>query len=423
LLAARRENVSNDPNARPRRERIVFFDFAVALGGSITVMQNTLRALDTTRYEAFLFTALPDPLAAEAFAGLDVTILTHHHIANYVARFSFIERPEFRAPWKKRLASYLFTVYSALVNWVPFVRLLFRVWRLKPDLMHTHNGIDSMLVAGLLKIPAVLHLHGPFGMDSRFEIALAKRARTCLCVSQGIADMLIERGVRRDAVVVLPNPAPIPATDPGAVEAYRKRFAVTDDAVVFVHVGRLVRWKGQLDFLRAFANVARQMPNVVAVIVGSDAENLNRDYVAQLRSFVTSEGLDARVIFTGHVRDVPNLMLAADVVVHSSIEPEPFGLVVTEAMALKRPVIAASFGATADIVDDGLTGVLVDPRNEPEFAGAILQLAQDPERRRSQGAAGFDKLLREYSIERYMATLEKVYQDALCAGGAAPGFR
>lgn len=401
--------LESQKNTSTTRRRIVFFDFAVALGGSITVLQNTLRALDKSRFEATVFTALPDGVAQDAFAGLGVKVITHHHLANYVMRFAFIGNPRFSSPMKKRIASYLFTVYSALVNWIPFARLLYKVWRIQPHLMHTHNGIDSMLVARLLNIPAALHLHGPYGMDSKFEIALAKQARQCLCVSKGIADMLIERGVGHDSVVVIPNPSPVPQIDMPQVELYRRKFSVVDKPVVLAHVGRLVAWKGQLEFLKAFAICAAVHPNMVAVIVGGDVENLNEEYVAELHAYVDSIGLSDRVIFTGHVKDVQNLVGAVDVVVHSSIEPEPFGLVVTEAMALGKPVVAADLGAMQEIVVDGVTGLLCNPRDAKRFAEALARLVEDEQLRRCLGAAALVRVQREYSLESYCQRIHEIY--------------
>ena len=96
----------------------------------------------------------------------------------------------FSSPWRRRLASYLFAIYSFVVNIIPFVVLLFRIATQRPDLIHTHNAIESMLISIILKVPAVLHIHGPFGAESAFEIWLAKRAERCICVSRGLADML-----------------------------------------------------------------------------------------------------------------------------------------------------------------------------------------------------------------------------------------
>lgn len=389
---------------------VVYFDFAIAAGGSLVVLSNTLRSLDREKYAPVVVTGLPAERAQEMFGALQLPIITHRHPVNYVSRFRFLGQPIFNSPWRRRLGSYLFTLYSTALNSFAFLRLLARVRRLDPALIHTHNGIDSMVIAGLLRVPAVLHLHGPFGADSKFEAAIARMARVCICVSQGIADTLAARGVAADRLMVLPNPSPVPALDDAAVQRYRTRFASAPDAVLVAHIGRLVEWKGQMEFLHAFARAAAQAPQLRALVVGDDAEGLNQHYIRELRDYVAAQGLDERVTFTGQIGDIHNLVAAVDIVVHSSTEPEPFGLVVTEAMALAKPVIAASYGATADIVDDGVTGLLADPHDTAALADALLRLAGDAALRARLGAAGLRKAEAEYSIQRYKTALETTYE-------------
>lgn len=388
---------------------IVYFDFAIAAGGSLVVLLNTLQSLDREKYAPVLVTALPEAQAQEMFGHLALPIITHHHRVNYVERFRFLGRPIFNTASRRRIGSYLFTLYSAALNSVPFLRLLARIRKVNPALIHTHNGIDSMVIARLLRVPAVLHLHGPFGADSKFEAAVAKMARVCICVSQGIADMLASKGVAAERLMVLPNPSPVPVLDAVAVRRYRETYAGAPDAVLVAHVGRLIAWKGQLEFLRAFALCADRNPALRALVIGDDSEGLNQNYVRELKEYVAAQGLGERVIFTGQIRDIHNLVAAADIVVHSSTEPEPFGLVVTEAMALSKPVIAASFGATTEIVDDGVTGILADPRDTEALAAALRTLAGDSALRARYGEAGLRKAEVEYSIGRYKAALERTY--------------
>jgi glycosyltransferase involved in cell wall biosynthesis len=394
------------------RIRVVYFDFAKAAGGSIVVLLNTLKSLDRGKYDPVVVTSLPSERARQVFGELDLPIITYHQVATYVQRFRFLSQPLLRPAWRRRIASYLFTLYSSVANVLPFLLLLVRITKLRPELIHTHNGIDSMVIARLLRIPTVLHLHGPFGADSNFEVAIARSAGCCICVSQGIADQLSARGVDRDHLVVLPNPSPVPCLNEEAVVRYREFYGAADNTLV-AHVGRLLAWKGQLEFLRAFARVARQFPRVTALVIGDDAEDMNVEYVEQLHGFVASEGLGERVLFTGHIGDIHNLVAAVDVVVHSSTEPEPFGLVVTEAMALGKAVIAASFGATAEIVDDGVNGILADPKNEEALSGAISKLVENPQLRRRLGDEALKKAEREYSLQRYKSALERIYAEVV----------
>jgi glycosyltransferase involved in cell wall biosynthesis len=389
--------------------RIVFFDFAMAMGGSVVVLVNTLKALDPIRYERVVVTALPADTAKEVFGGLGVRVIGIHYPANYVRHAAFTTKAVFNSARRRRFASYVYSLYALFVNAPRFIQLAFRIWRLKPSLIHTHNAINSMLISAMLRVPAVMHLHGPFGEKSGLELAAINVARKVICVSQGIADMLVCRGVDQGQLVVLSNPSPLPCCDASARDAYRARFAPYPGEVVVAHIGRLAPWKGQKEFVLAFARVAAQSSQAKGLIVGDDAEKLNQVYVKELDLLIRDLGLSGRLIRTGHVKDVHNLVAAVDVVVHSSTEPEPFGLVVTEAMALAKPVIAAHHGATAEIVEHERTGLIVDPCDSQALAAAILKLVIDPSLREGFGLAGMEKVKRDYSLEGYGSRLEAIY--------------
>src|SRR5262249_4657675 len=160
------------------------------------------------------------------------------------------------------------------------------------------------------------------------------------------------------------------------------KYGVPEGAVVLAHVGRVIRWKGQLEFLKAFSRMAALCPEAFVLVVGDDVEEFSSEYPRSLRELVAEHGLKDRVVFTGYVANVLSLMSAADIVVHSSIHPEPFGLVITEAMAAGAAVVAARLGAPTEIVTHGVTGLLIDPENEQEFAAALVALVENPQRRR-----------------------------------------
>ena len=209
--------------------------------------------------------------------------------------------------------------------------------------------------------------------------------------------------------MVIANPSPVPDCDNQATAAYEQQYGFSSEQIKIAHVGRLVPWKGQREFLRAFFLVAKRYQNTLAIIVGGDVEGLNSYYVEELQRMVAASGWQDRVIFTGQIPDVHNLLAAVDIVIHSSTEPEPFGLVVTEAMALGKPVVASCHGATAEIVEAGITGALVEPTDEQALAEAINRMVADEPMRRRLGAAALEKARREYSLEGYYDKLQALY--------------
>jgi glycosyltransferase involved in cell wall biosynthesis len=141
-------------------------------------------------------------------------------------------------------------------------------------------------------------------------------------------------------------------------------------------VGRLQHWKGMHVYLRAMSLVTQTFPEVQGVIVGG-VHDQEPGYLQMLEQIRAELGLNDVVRMVGKQSNVPDWMGAMDVVVHAS-QREPFGIVVVEAMALGKAVVATEPGGPEEIVNDGLDGLLA-PWNEPDaLAKAILHLLQNP---------------------------------------------
>jgi glycosyltransferase involved in cell wall biosynthesis len=129
-----------------------------------------------------------------------------------------------------------------------------------------------------------------------------------------------------------------------------------------------------------------------------------------------SLGIDGRVRFTGwrYGPDrMPDVHRAFDVFVLASRQPEPFGLVVLEAMATGRPVIATAHGGPLDIIHDGRDGELVPPGDAAAMAKAILAFVADPDRRARVGALARARVSESFTAEQYVAGIDAVYREVL----------
>jgi glycosyltransferase involved in cell wall biosynthesis len=288
---------------------------------------------------------------------------------------------------------------------VPSPSVLFDVWRVaravarraEPyDVLYA-NSQKAFVVAALAgraaRRPVVWHLRDMLGpphfsaLNSSVATWLANRfARVVIANSQATVDAFVAAGGHRTLVRVVHNGVdakPFDAVSPQAARALRDSLGVPADATLVAHVGRFHEWKGQQVLLRALAREPRAHAWFVgAPLFGEEA------FAAELRALATSLGLDQRVSFLGLRDDVPALLKAADIVVHSSVFPEPFGRVVVEGMLAGRPVIAANAGGVPEIVDTGRTGVLVAPNDPAALAEAIARLIDDPARAQSIATAG-----------------------------------
>jgi len=176
-------------------------------------------------------------------------------------------------------------------------------------------------------------------------------------------------------------------------------------------VGNLRPWKGQHIAIEALArlSVSERAAVLLLLIGASGAEDA--EYERELLDSVKRAGLDAQVRFLGHRPAAPDLMAAADVVLHASTEPGPFGLVLVEGMALGRPVIASCIGGPAEILDPE-TALMFSPERPQDLARHLSILLAHPDQRRAMGEAGRARAQR-FQIANTVRETTRVYDQLL----------
>ena len=179
-------------------------------------------------------------------------------------------------------------------------------------------------------------------------------------------------------------------------------------------LGRLQPWKGQELFLRAAALVAAEEDSARFAVVGGAILGWEGDYPDRLHQLAADLGIADRVHFSGHVDDPYAWLDMFDVAVHAS-KGEPFGLVIVEAMALGKPVVAAAAGGPREIVEDGESGVLV-PRREADYASAVLRLLRD-QSLRARLASRAPQRASWFSDERMAAEFAALFAAVSTASG------
>jgi glycosyltransferase involved in cell wall biosynthesis len=195
-------------------------------------------------------------------------------------------------------------------------------------------------------------------------------------------------------------------------EAIRSEFNLDSHAPVIANIGRLQCGKGQDVFIRAADILVRTIPQARFLIVGGPSMAGDDAYEQSLKEAVRELGLEDRVIFTGERHDIPELIAAADVIVSTSTQAESFGLVIVEAMTAGKPVIATNHGGPADIIEDGVSGLLTTPGNEADLAGAIARVLQDRELAARLGRNGMQRVREHFSFEQMVASLTAVLEEA-----------
>ena len=195
-------------------------------------------------------------------------------------------------------------------------------------------------------------------------------------------------------------------------ETVRVRLGVDEDDVVVAMVGRLVPWKGHEIYLKALAALKLHVPNVVGLIVGNDPRD-DQAHLEHLKQLAHAEGIASRARFLPWQEDMGAIYAACDIVVHASVRPEPFGLVLLEAMAAGKPVIATAAGGVLDIVTDGETGLLVEPGDAEGLSKALRRLIEDRALAATLAQRGRQRVRDAFTMERNAAQVMDVYQQLI----------
>jgi glycosyltransferase involved in cell wall biosynthesis len=289
-----------------------------------------------------------------------------------------------------------------------FARVARSIRRRRPDVVHTHlvhadfHGLPAGRLARAPLLVSTKHGFNPFRGGRGFaaaDRAVARLVDVHVAISHGLARYLAEsEGFDEDAFEIVhygivPGPPP---TDPPA----EPRLAV---------VGRLIPIKAHDVLLAALTRVREELPEATLEIAGEGPLD------AELRATVTRLGLRDAVSFLGRVAPAAPVFERSAVVVVPS-RGEGFGMVALEAMERGRAVVASDVGGLPEIVEDGVTGIVVPP-DEPEvLAAALLGLLRDPARAAAMGAAGRDRALAAFSQGGCTDRMEELYRAALETG-------
>ena len=189
------------------------------------------------------------------------------------------------------------------------------------------------------------------------------------------------------------------------------------DAVRVGLIATFSRWKGHEVFLRALCRIPPSTAVRGYVVGGPLYDTTGSQFsMDEMRALARSVGCEDRVGFTGFQSDAASVMRSLDVVVHASTAPEPFGLVLTEAMACGRALVTSAAGGSAEIVDPDVNALVHTPGDPESLAAAITRLARDGGLRERLGRAGRAHVVAGYDIRTFGERFVQVYEDL--AGGA-----
>lgn len=268
------------------------------------------------------------------------------------------------------------------------------------------NARSICVAAWRSDIPLVCHVHFPPSREYA-EWAFRRLPSPAAFVfnsqsTQSLVSDILERRCPHSHQIVIHNAVEIDRFQP-------KHTKPRVTARVGI-IANLLPVKGHHDFLQMAARLTQSGIDAEFQVIGEDIYSTG--YRQELEKKSESLGLSRCVRFLGHCDNVPELISQLDVIVCSSHE-EPFGLCLIEGMASEKPIVATSVGGIPEVVDDGVTGILVKPHSPNELAEAVQSLLQDRELRDAMGRAGRDRVLRFFTPESHVARMLEVYHQCL----------
>ena len=324
-----------------------------------------------------------------------------------------VERNKIGSFWN--LLDLLVSVFSSTYN----IRKV--ISEFKPDLVHSMTSVvlSAGPAAALSGIPHIWHIRESFGefggLWKIYQFYLSLFSSKIICVSRPIADQFSSK-MRERKITVIHNGFPRSEFEEVSGERIREfleKYLIIDAKPLVGVVGRIkYRRKGQEIFVHAAGILRNRFPNARFLCIGSPFPG-NEIHLEELLRLIDEQGLKGYVIYTGDIWDVKAAISSLDVLVLSSIEPEPFAGVVVEAMALKRPVVATSVGGSLEQVVDGSTGYLVEPGNSKSMAEAIGKLLESPSKAQEFGQNGQSRFLEKFEFEPFYRKILDLYDQVL----------
>ncbi len=281
------------------------------------------------------------------------------------------------------------------------------------DVLVTHSSKDGWVggAAGRLAgVPVVRmrHLAVPVRRNPISRLVYTRLCRRIVTTGEGGRDLLIRQaGVPPERIVAVPTGVDLARFDPRRVDGgpVRRALGIPGGAPVVGMVAVLRSKKGHRYFVEAAREVVRALPAARFLIVGEGPMR------SAVEAWIAEAGLAGAVFLLGHREDIPDVMAAMDVMVLPSRRDEGVPQVLGQALAMERAVVTSDVAGVTELVEDGVTGIVVPPEDGRALAQAVIGLLQDRERARALGRAGARRVADGYSLETMLDRMEALYRE------------
>jgi len=387
-------------------------------GGSHYCLLDLVRELDKEKYNSIvMFYEKNHALREFKETGIEVIIYPKPLGVNFIKEFK--KRYENNPSLFVKLIQKLYNIIN--VDIFPTLYFIFFIIKKKIDIIHINNsvfaGFDWVIASKITFTKCIAHQRGYYYEIPQYCRFHSKRYDYIFGVSEATKQNMLNLGIPLrnystfyDRINIYEFKSKLSKSK----HEIKDEFGVKEDQPFIGIIGNIQRWKGQRTVVDSVGLLNHKYPTIKCLLVGDISSNIKDDikYYNELKSEVNENNLDDNIILTGYRSDVADIINALDIFIHASTRPEPYGLVVLEAMALGKALIASSEGGPAEMVVDGESGFLVPPGNPEILSEKLDILLSDSAYKEEMGKNAFKRIKRKFS-KLNIRQVEDVYEQLL----------
>ena len=375
-------------------KRILYYETGSGYGGSSKALRTILSSINRDEIKPYVVLKNSGP---HLKMSEDIKPLT---LINYY-------RP-------KKMKNPFYLLYFIAMNIYEAIRLCIYIKKNEIDIVHINvnlmSGLPAAIASRIMRVSCICHLRQTRRLIKREKI-FAPWISKFIALNKKAFD-IYRQDIPEEKLVLIYDGINLDEFSHVRHNSFRREMNLNSSPIIGM-VGRIVRGKGQKEFILAAKKVLKTKPNTKFVIIGNSSGESD-SYYKEVQELLKKEDMKKKIVFTGWRDDVINVISDLDILVlPSTTFPEGLPNVIIEAMALSRPVIATDIPGPSDIVENGKTGFLVPPGDIQVMAGRILQLLDDQALGVSMGKAGRRRVEELFDIKDKVKEIKRVYEKVM----------
>lgn len=403
-----------------KRRKILYIHPSAGGGGASNSLALLVSSLDRSKY---------DPVALLGRYGSVVELFERKNIKTYIKKLS-----TFGINAHSPKVSVIGLRYF-LIRFLPNIIAVYRIIKNEEiELVHLNSSVllTSAIASRLAGVKVVWHIREiiPDSKIGKLQKRIIEFISSDIIAISKEVDKQFDK---RKTTLIYDGINPEEFQPNSEKEVIGKKYRLNEEEAIFTHISQLGPAKGTFIFLKAAKLLIESGYNVRFFVIGGRLTGSSSTSLAakakgvikyllrhqtknrkeELERFAHDQGIADRVIFTGYRDDVPNFISLSDAIVAPNLQPEGFGRTLIEAGALRKPVISTNIPPTPEIVIDGKTGILVEPKSPEALAEAMKYIINNPIEARKMGENGYQNVVDNFHIDVTHSKITDLYERAL----------